>query len=268
MGKKYVIQKDPMAKALTVPPAFRHCSIPGQVPSQEHRFVWKEAQKISGFSKPKSPLAPNGVYLTVNHVVGNLGMSYDEENKWRTYLAGIVQDPNELTFRQKMMTKMRDEALDPTLRNALFQRTMMMRRDTLKKSQVRVHTVDELKKSLETPQTRFYLPGELKKGDARGGTYYRRSMTKSGKHRYFYNEGQYKNSKDAHVSGEEASKCAIRKSIDSTVGVAKKGVKLKELNGLVKKYGSKLVGSVLQESCGPNGGLSFEKGCVRKKVAQ
>jgi hypothetical protein len=108
------------------------------------------------------------------------------------------------------------------------------------------------------------LEKSLFKADARGGSYHRRVLSKKGKYRYYYDEDKYRNSKDAHLNGEEASKEAIKKGVTGMLDKANGTCPLKEMSGLVKKYGSKMVGSVLQSGC-DGGDWGYANGKLSRK---
>ncbi len=98
--------------------------------------------------------------------------------------------------------------------------------------------------------------------DPRGGTFYRRVPHESGKgHRYYYDPEKYHARKDAHVSGEDMQRQAMGKGITKMLDKAGEGgCAVSDLKEMVKKYGSKEVGSHLQNDCGPGGGAMFANG--------
>lgn len=262
MAKK----REHMAKSL-IPARMRAGNrIPGQVPSRDRIDALRLAQQKPIRFNPAMLLNQSGAYLSVDSVLDGLGLSQADEKEWRQFLKKAMSGPNELVVRQDIMAKMLADRIDPALRKAIFQRSMSMYRDTLKKSRVAVVTVDELKKSMEEPEARFYLRSDLHKADPKGGKYYRRTMTKSGKHRYFYDEDSYKRSKDAHVNGEDAAHSAIRKAVGARIQNNEgKGLKLKDLGDLVKRYGKQAVSKALKAECGAEGGLMFKKGCLTSR---
>jgi len=214
-------------------------------------------------------LNQNGAYLSVDSVLDGLGLSQAETNEWKQFLKKAMTGGNELVVRQDIMAKMLTEKMDPAMRKAIFQRSMILYRDTMKKSRVNVVTVDELRKCMEEPESRFYIRADLHKADPKGGKYFRRAMTKSGKYRYFYDEDSYKRSSGAHVNGEEAAHSAIRKAVGARIkGAAGKGIKIKDLGDLVKRYGKAAVSKALQAECGADGGLTFKKGCLMARSAK
>ncbi len=234
-----------MKKSFIIGPQFRLTKVPGQAPSPE---VIAQLRMVREVSKPAPKFQPA---MLLNHtdtvmrpaaVVQGLGFDYAKEQSWGKFLEKALRDDNEVSMRQQLFGRMNEEKLGPTLRRAILQRALSYRRGRLQKS-VNVVTVDELRKSRSSPEPQFVLA----KADARGGTYHRRVTNPKGKHRYFYDPKKYAQSKGAHVSGEEASHTAIRKGVEMAMEAHPDGCPLSALQPLVKRYGSKVVGHVLNE---------------------
>lgn len=106
----------------------------------------------------------------------------------------------------------------------------------------------------------------LSKAEPRGGTYYRRVMTKGGRYRYYYDQGKYESSPEAHLDGEGASKRAIKARVGALLEKAgKAGVAVAELKTLTKRYGAKRVAGVLK-SAQESGELTYKKGKLRAQA--
>jgi hypothetical protein len=106
----------------------------------------------------------------------------------------------------------------------------------------------------------------LSKAEPRGGAYHRRVMTKAGRYRYYYDRDKYESSADAHLDGETAAKKAIKGNVGALMEKAgKAGVSLPELASLVKRYGSKRVGGVLNEAR-KSGELTYKGGKLRAQA--
>ena len=88
---------------------------------------------------------------------------------------------------------------------------------------------------------------ELEKAFTPGGTYHKRVPKANGKgYTYYYDEEQYKRSKNRHVSGDEAASDYISDEVHKAVeGAGKDGCDIGTFEPLVKKYGAKKVGEVM-----------------------
>jgi len=124
-----------------------------------------------------------------------------------------------------------------------------------------------IQKELEQTKVPIYSL-KLEKADPKGGSYYRRVPKKVGKgFTYYYDEDKYKRSKNAHIKGEDAANSYIQKTVFTRAG-NEKGCDVKELKDLVKRYGSKAVGSSLKDAH-KSGKLTFKKGKLYyKEVTQ
>lgn len=217
--------------------------IPGQVPSKETIALMRTMQDVPPKFHPAMLLQQGGAYLSPVSVVSGLGLDKAQESSWIKFLETNLRADNGLLLRKAIMAKAQGEGLNPALRNAILERSLMAYRD-MRKSMVDVVT-----------------PDELRKGEAKGGAYTKRVTLASGRHRYFYDDEKYKASKHAHISGEDASRTAIRSGIQKAVQTGgPKGCELKTLQPLVKRYGHKMVASVLDEDVKKNGKLRFKKG--------
>ena len=140
------LQKSVVAAA----PKFYMSRWPGQVPSRENI----EALKLAQTPPPKwtlaRVLAQSGAYLSPNSVVDGLGLDKAQRSEWIGHLGKAISHKNELVYRQDIMAKMIHDRMDPTARQALFQRAMSYYRD-MKKSMVEIVTPDELRKSERAP---------------------------------------------------------------------------------------------------------------------
>jgi len=239
----------------------------GQVPSKsqlEGLQLVKEASKPPTRFKIEDMTNQTGSYLSLSSVLNSLGMDKSAEGEWSTFLGETLDHRNTMGVRQAIVAKMYADGMDPSLRRALLQRSMRYRRDMLEKSFRKIVTVDELKKAQERPDKRFVLGGvdRLKKAEARGGSYVRRTTSAKGKHRYFYDDESYVKSKGAHLNGGDVAKSAIKKSVsDGITAGGSKGMAIKDLGGLVKRYGSAMVKDALKAECGGEGSFKFKKGC-------
>jgi hypothetical protein len=100
-----------------------------------------------------------------------------------------------------------------------------------------------------TEKSARFVVGEeyLGKADPRGGKYHARVTDKeSGKHRYFYDEGKFKQSGHAPVMGATAMRDKARKDIMDAVGGSREGVKPGDLK-LDPRYPETLVTDLIKE---------------------
>ena len=227
-----------------VPPRPMYTRIPGQVPTKEAMAAVKAMEKPAPKFTPAMMLKQGGAYMTPTSVVNGLGLEKGQESSWIKFLETNLHAENEMVLRKAVMDKARGDNLNQALRRALLERSLMAYRG-MRKSLVAVIT-----------------PDELRKGEARGGTYAKRVPSADGKRfRYFYDEDKYKASRVAHISGEDASRTAIRGGIQKAVqNGGTEGCELKCLQPLVKRYGSKMVASVLDEDVKKSKRLTFKKG--------
>lgn len=212
-----------------LPTARRQYRIPGQVPSKEQLEMQRSLETPAPKYHPAMMLKQSGTYLSPRSIVKGLGMDRPLEISWEKFLETHIDSQNEMVLKKMISEKARGEKLDPFLRKALLERSAIAYRQ-MKKSMVVIVSSDE-----------------LRKGEAKGGRYYKRVPSKDGKrHRYFYDEKAYKAWTGAHVSGEEATSEAITKGIGCAIEKAgKDGCDLKSLKPMVKKYGSKAVAGAL-----------------------
>jgi predicted transcriptional regulator len=212
---------------------------PGQVPgrSQEERAIMRMArEKPKPWSVDRMTDVPR---TSPQRVVDGLGMDVAQASSYEKFLEDTRGAPNEVAFRRSIMGKMIDDNLDPSLRRELFKRSLQYHR---------------FRKSMFI----------LEKADPKGGKYHRRVQGKGGRYRYYYDEDQYKRSKDAHVDGKEAANTAIEKAIATRLDeTGEQGCKLDELKKLVKQYGADHVGSVCKTMAGA-GKMKFKKGVLYK----
>lgn len=219
--------------------------IPGQVPTKEAIAMLKLAQQPAPAFHPAMLERQGGAYLTPTAVVKGLGLEKGQESSWIKFLETNLRADNEVVLRKAVADKARDDKLPQPVRRAMLERAVGAYR-WMKKSLVMVTTPDEL----------------CKAGEAKGGKYVKRVLSKDGnRYRYFYDEEKYKSWGGAHISGEEASRSAIRNGIQKAIqNGGPEGCDLKCLQPLVKRYGSKMVASVLDEDVKKNGKLKFAKG--------
>jgi hypothetical protein len=99
------------------------------------------------------------------------------------------------------------------------------------------------------------------KAEPRGGKYHRRAPRAGGKgYNYYYDEETYNRSKTPHISGNDAALQAIKSGVQKRLEAADSGgLDLKELKSLVTRYGSKMVGEVLEKEKS-EGRMKFQKG--------
>jgi hypothetical protein len=108
----------------------------------------------------------------------------------------------------------------------------------------------------------IWMPGELLvKAQARGGKYHRRVPQPGGGYRYFYDPEQYARHDGAHISGDDAARAAIRRAIEKHLEQASDGgCPIEQLQPLVKRYGARIVGAVLNSDVKEHGKLRFKNG--------
>jgi len=236
-------QMGAMTKSLQVPPAFRNQSTPGQVPSKENLEIMRMAtQRPKPFSVARL-LANDEPRHTLASVMKGMGLSLDKVGEWVDFLGEAVRGAtNEVQLRQSILAKCLEDNMDGAFRQALLQRSLSYWRGQMQKSEVEVFSVDDLRKA-----------------EPRGGTYYKRTPTKGGKYRYFYNEEEYGKAKDAHVSGKDAESAHISgKVLKAIESAGEGGCDVSAFKDLVKKYGSQKVAGILKGGAG--GKAQFKKG--------
>jgi hypothetical protein len=218
--------------------------VPGQVPTKEAIALLKFASKPAPKFNPAVLLKQDAAYLTPTSVVSGLGLEYGQEASWVKFLEASLRADNELLLRKAIIARAQGENMDPVQRRVVLERALSAYRD-MRKSMIEVTT-----------------PDELLKGDPKGGRYVRRALAKDGKrYQYFYDEEQYKKWKGAHITGEEGSHTAIRNGVQKAIqNGGTNGCDLKCLQPLVKRYGHKMVASVLDEDVKKKKNLCFKKG--------
>ncbi len=176
------------------------------------------------------------------------------------------------------MGKAMQERLNPQLRRALMQRSLVHYRGRFQKStMVDVITIEEYRR-LNTPARAHYFYGlnpeqkqtftaQIEKAEARGGTYHRRVTKPDGKHRYYYDPKQYDDSKDAHVDGPSAAKVQIKKGVQKFMEDGQGSCELKSIAGLAKRYGAKACSDVIKEMQ-KEGGLTYKGGKLSLKKSE
>lgn len=218
-----------------------HARVPGQLPNRETIEAMRLAkEKPQPFSVARL-LAQDEPRLTTSSIVRDLGLSIAEQSDWTKFLdKAVLGATNELTLRQDIMSKCLNERLGGGLRKAILQRSLTYWRG-YRKSMVQIMSTDDLRKA-----------------ETRGGKYHRRVPREKGGYTYYYDEDKYRNSKQAHTSGEEGTESYIfgkvQKAIEAT---GKAGCGPEAFKDLVKKYGAKAVAGVLRKNTG--GKLQFQK---------
>lgn len=230
---------------LAAVPRFVIGSIPGQVPSRENLAIMREAMKPPPKWTPAQMVEHNGAYLSPRSVVDGLGLGAGQEAEWVKHLAAASKGANELSFRHEIMSKMLQERMDGTRRQALFQRAMRYYRD-MRKSMVAVVEVDDLLKS-----------GSVTSRNSRKREAREASLPESGKFgkRHFPPPG----SRDSRNPGD------LYKSIVRRARLAPDGVHLSELDDLVREHGKRSVAKCLEKACSVRGGLRYKNGVLKPR---
>lgn len=201
----------------------------GQVPRAAIREMNELVMTPPKKFKPAMLLDHNEPRLSVDSVLNGLGFDPAKQNDWRKFLQKALHLDSEVVMRRDLMSKMREEKLNPELRKALFQRSMSYYRGRFQKS-VEVVSIDALYKA-----------------EPKGGKYHRRVMGKGGKYRYYYDKEKYERSKDAHLDGDTAARKAIKSNVHKILeSSGDNGCDVKQFQGLVKRYGSKMCGEVMK----------------------
>ena len=199
---------------------------PGQVPSRENIDMLRYTKEM-----PKEPtvaqlFAHSGTYLSPRSVIDGLGLNKAQEQEWSQFLHKALRSPNELVMRHEVVGKMLADRMDPDLRRALFQRALSCYRD-LRKSQVEVVTVDELKKSDKTEQA--YIVENKQQGDP-----------------------------------EERMERIIELVCNRIANGGQEGLSLDNLADITKNYGTTLTAKALNNACAKNGVLIYQNGMLRQ----
>lgn len=241
------VRKQGEALAKAMPTQLRYViqtRVPGQVPDKRRMMELAEAFRSAQPSTTAQIEDSNKPMLSLRSVFEGLGLDPDAEASWRAMLGPTIEEsPNELALRQAVYAVLRQQKVDGELGAEILRRALRYRRDRMQKSHVALVTVDELRKA----------------GPA-GGKYYRRVKGRSGRYRYYYDQDKYERSNDAHLDGETTSKRVVQGKVGAMLEKAgKAGVALADLKPLTKRYGSKLVGGVLNDARS-RGELAFRKG--------
>lgn len=107
----------------------------------------------------------------------------------------------------------------------------------------------------------------LKKAEAKGGNYHRRVPRKNGKgYTYYYDEGKYAASRNAHLDGPATRSARLTKAVLGAVdGAGKKGCAVKSLRDMAKREGKDHVAAAIK-GCIENGDLTLKKGVLYRKA--
>lgn len=230
----------------------------GQVPSRERLRDLAQAYRPPKPVTTARLLDSGKPVYRLSDVFSGLGLDPDAQASWQAMLGPVIEGSgNEVALRQAIYATMRERKADGALGSAVLERAIKYR-------------AEKLNKSLEAPHPncscQLVTVDELRKGEARGGTYYRRVMGKSGRYRYYYDQDKYEGSPEAHLDGEGASKRAIKARVGALLEKAgKAGVPVAELKTLTKRYGAKRVAGVLK-SAQESGELSYKKGKLRAQA--
>jgi len=228
---------------------------PGGVPSRERMEIMRLAQ-----AKPRpqpstmEQLQGDRPVLRISKVIDGVGLDVAQQQSYEKLLGEVLPSRNEVAVRQRIMSKMAHDRLDPVQRRVIMQRALSFRRNVMQKSGVIVHSLEEFH---EAPEQESFVM----KADPRGGKYHRRVPRKGGKgYRYYYDEDQYNRHDQAHVSGNDAAQEAIKSAVQKRLeGDDAGGLDIKDLKSLVTRYGSKMVGKVLEKER-TEGRIKFQKG--------
>ena len=245
----------------SVAPIGRSGRWPGQVPKPHPGMkLVREMERKPG--PVKVDLISNAPLLNARRVVQSLGLTHAQEDDWEAFVRKTVDGAkNEVEVRQAVNRRARDKELHPVQRSELTRKAGQFMRSRLQKS-VTILSAAELIGSQGEPVTAIpvIFPDELRKGDPKGGKYHRRIPLPKGGYRYIYDPKKYQGRADAHVSGEEALKAAITKSVTEAVtGSGSKGLEVKALRALAKKHGRDHVVAHLTEAH-KSGALKLKKG--------
>lgn len=245
----------------SVSPIGRSGRWPGQVPKPHPGM--KLVREMERKPRPvKVDLISNAPLLNARRVVQNLGLTHAQEADWEAFVQKTVDGAkNEVEVRQAVNRRARDKELHPVQRSELTRKAGQFMRSRLQKS-VTILSAAELIGQAGDPVRAIpvIFPDELRKGDPKGGKYHRRIPLPKGGYRYIYDPKQYQGRSDAHVSGEEAKKAAITKSVSEAVtGSGSKGLEVKALRALAKKHGRDAVVAHLSEAH-KSGALKLKKG--------
>jgi hypothetical protein len=145
----------------------RRAHLPGQVPGnrvlQDQREVERLVDQQPRADVANAMLEYTDPVLTPGKIVDNLGMPFQQQLQWARFLRDAATNaPNEVTFRQSLFERFRNESLDPGLRSAIFQRSVNYARQ-VRKSMLIVYTPDELKKARQVTPVGGITPGGYRK---------------------------------------------------------------------------------------------------------
>ena len=184
--------------------------------------------------------------MNSHDVVRGLGLSKAMENRIRKLVAReLLSSPNQLAMRKAIMSVLVQEDVDTEARHLISTRAHQLYQKVLQKSGYQeTYTIDEMH--------------ELKKGEAKGGTYHARVTTK-GKHRYYYDAGKYEEAHGSHSHGEDNKKSYIRSSCMKAVEKAGGECGVDAFRAMVQRYGAKDVHDAVRSAV-DSGELRFLKG--------
>ena len=233
-------------KGFTVPIPFISDRIPGQVPGRGR--LPRELRRLTGAPKPLTEANlqryDDGPVLRPEAVTKGLGLTPEQESAWAHFVSQVSRAAgNEMTVRQMVLERCRDEKITVEATRAILQRSLAYWRQ-IQKAFVRVEVV---------------TVDELVKAEPRGGKYHRRVPKPGGGFRYVYDEGSYQRRPDAHINGEDANLAYATKQVIKCVeGAGPGGCRARAFKPLVKKFGSKKVAQILEGNAG--GKISFKGG--------
>lgn len=209
----------------------------GYMPGVQAHLLQREA-----FPTPKpapSPIDP-GTPAGVEDVA--VGLPGEQRDAWTAFMRRqVLASKNQVAFAQLAFHTAREMGIKPEDRGPLIIRS------------VRAYTKERppAMQILNIDQAH----AELSKADARGGKYHKRVTTADGKHRYYYDEDDYREKHGDHVSGEDARKQYLSKQIHKTVcEKGKEGCEIEHLRPHVEKHGAKAVSQAIQS----HGELAFD----------
>jgi hypothetical protein len=151
-------------------------------------------------------------------------------------------------MRKSLMSVLLHEVLPPEVRGIINTRATKLYEKLIQKSGYRETWSADDMQELEW----------LQKADARGGKYVAR-ITKQGKHRYYYDESEYKKDHGEHSKGDENRSKYISSSALKAVEKAGGSCGFDAFGDLVKRYGPKEVHSAVRGHV-DSGKLKFNKG--------
>ena len=212
------------------------------VESALHKLVSKKPPEWS------ADRMQNKQVTTISGAIRDFNLSRAATNDWTKFLEEVVYGATEVVLRQQVMQKLKEQGWPQEARKEMFRRAIELHRNRQQKS------------------FRLRTPSQLRKAEARGGSYHRRVPAPRGGYRYFYDQEKYNNSKTAHHAGEDMTKKAVSSRVMQAIeSSGDAGCSGKELSTLAKKYGRKVVAGVLRERCGDSGDLLLKDGRVYKR---